>query len=79
MCRVIVPNGGETYHVGDSMTIQWQINPVPMSPPKKVAVFLAAGCDTCTVRMQIDLHGVGGLEPQVANSDPRYDANHIAT
>jgi hypothetical protein len=86
VCRVIAPNGGETYRVGDSMVIQWQVNPTPMTAQKKVCVFISfvvnpgnGSCDSCWI--QLDLKGRSGptTEPQVPNTDPRYDANHIAT
>jgi hypothetical protein len=85
LAQVIAPDGGGTYHVGDSLVIQWHINPTPMTAAKKVAVFISldaeapdVGCDSCW--MQIDLKGgATGNEPQVLNADPRYNTDRIAT
>jgi hypothetical protein len=73
-CQVISPNGGETYHVGDSLILRWKINPpaVEASGRQKIVVLLSldSGQD---YPIQLDL---GGQEPQVLNSDPRYNSNH---
>lgn len=72
---VLSPNGGETYHVGDSLTISWRINPTAVgSYADKVAVFILL--DNGQTSRQIAL---GLSEPQVANTDPRYNGGREIT
>lgn len=74
-CMIFSPNGGQTYHVGDTMSLSWHINPAGMMA-QKVAVFLSPND---TNWYQIDLRPSTGGEPQVFNTDQRYNADHSIT
>jgi len=75
VCTVLSPNGGQTFHRGDSLALSWHINPVAMLA-QKVAVFLSPNDTNWD---QIDLSTTAGGEPQVFNNDPRYDAGRTIT
>ena len=70
---VLSPNGGENHALGDSLTLSWRFNPA-LTMIGKVAVFLSPND---TDWYQLDLTSPYGNEPQVYNTDPRYNSAHI--